>query len=327
MSFFDIPVTLFFFKREEKTVKIINRIAEVKPQKLYLIADGPRNDIELERVKECRKRVEAAITWDCEVIKNYADENKGVYNRIGLGAKWVFEREKSAIFLEDDNLPDPTFFPFCKELLAMYENDTRVFWICGTNYLEKFNPCDDSSYVFTKHMLPCGWASWSHKFPKYYDGEMQLWKNGYIRKRVVQEIEYRPLAKQLMQTWNRVDYQFKTYGKPGSWDGQMSFTQRSQNLYAIVPKNNLIENIGADADSEHGGTSMKNKMTKRFCSIKTYPIEFPLIHPKGFMTDPVFEKRTNRIITLPIDYRIKGYLIALLKIILGKDVNKPFRNK
>ncbi len=325
MNSFDIPVVLFFFKREEKTVRIIKRLSEIKPSKLYLIADGPRNDDEKIRVIKCREDVERAITWNCEVIKNYAEENKGVYDRIGLGAKWVLEREESAIFLEDDNLPDHSFFPFCKEMLSRYKDDSRVLWICGTNYLEKCAPSDGASYVFTKHMLPCGWASWADKFPKYYDGEMKLWKNEYIKKRVEKEVEYKPLSKQLMQTWNSVNYQFSTLGKPLSWDGQMSFTLRSQNLYGIVPKYNLIENIGVDSDSEHGGTSLSNKMTKRFCDIKTYPLEFPLVHPEGFLTDSDFEKKTAKIITLPIDYRIKGTLIRLLKILLRKDVNKPLR--
>lgn len=326
MNCFDIPIVLFFFKRDIKTVQVVRRIAKIKPAKLYLIADGPRNHDEEIGVNQCRKSVEEAITWDCEVIKNYTDQNVGIYNRIGLGAKWVLEKEEHAIFLEDDNLPDLTFFPFCKELLEKYKNDNRILWICGTNYLEKYNPSDGASYVFTKHMLPCGWASWANKFPKYYDGEMQLWQNEYVRKRVKKEIEYAPLAKQLMRNWEAVDYQFKTYGKPVSWDYQMSFTQRSQNLYAIVPKNNLIENIGVDIDSEHGGTTLKNKMTKRFCGIKTYPIEFPLKHPLGFMTDIIFEKRTANIITLPLEYRIKGYIIDTIKSLLGVNSNISIRN-
>ena len=111
---FDIPVVLFIFKRD-KAVEIVNRIAEVQPRKLYILADQGRNAEERLLAEECRKKVEAAITWDCEVIKNYADENRGVYQNIGQGAIWVLKQEKWAIFLEDDNLPEPSFFPFCKE--------------------------------------------------------------------------------------------------------------------------------------------------------------------------------------------------------------------
>jgi hypothetical protein len=85
MEQFDIPVVLFIFKRD-KAVDIVKRIGRVKPRKIYLMADQGRNDEEKKQVQICRQMVEAAIDWDCEVIKNYAEENRGVYENIGLGA-------------------------------------------------------------------------------------------------------------------------------------------------------------------------------------------------------------------------------------------------
>ena len=327
MEYFDIPVVLFFFKREEKTVKVVNQIRKVKPKRLYLIADGPRNEEELFRTKECRRRVEQAIDWECEVVKDYAETNQGVYDRIGLGAKRVFKHEECAIFLEDDNLPDVSFFYFAKEMLEYYKDDTRVLWICGTNYLEQYQPKDGASYVYTKHMHPCGWASWGKKFVKYYDGGMTLWQTDYIKERLKKEINYRPLARHLIDKWNMVDSQIRMDGKPASWDWQMSFTQRVHNLYAVVPKYNLIENIGVDADSEHGGTSMRNKMTRRFCGIKKFSLEFPIIHPPAFLTDNEFELKTSKIITPPLNYIIKSELIKFVKRLLGKNIYKPFKEE
>ena len=100
---FDIPIGLFMFKRADTTVRIIKRIASIKPKKLYLIADAGRTEEEQKMAEVCRVAVLEAIDWPCEVIKYFADENRGVYANIGLGAKWVFEREKEAIFIEDDN--------------------------------------------------------------------------------------------------------------------------------------------------------------------------------------------------------------------------------
>ncbi len=44
---FDIPVTLFFMKRTENTLKVLSGIAKVKPKKLYLISDGGRTPEEI----------------------------------------------------------------------------------------------------------------------------------------------------------------------------------------------------------------------------------------------------------------------------------------
>ena len=320
MNQFKIPVVLFLFKRADKLLIILDRISQIKPIKLYLIGDGGRTPEEHAEVELIRKRVEANITWQCEVIVHYAPENIGVYNNIAGGAKWVFEREEKAIFLEDDNLPELSFFPFCEEILERYKDDTRVLWICGTNYLKTYEPADRSSYVVTKNMMPCGWASWSSKFLKFYDGELDLWKDPYIQKRIKSELGvYKPLMKQDIGNWNNELYSKDKRGDFYSWDYQMSFTQRVHGMYAIVPKYNQITNIGVDSDSIHGGTSYEHEMTRRFCGLPTLPLEFPLVHPKALLIDTEFELKTAKIITLPLRMRFKSYLSGLIKRILRID--------
>jgi len=319
MDKFQIPVVLFFFKREDKTLMVLNRIAQVKPRKIYLISDGPRNEEEENRVATTRTKVEEFINWDCEIVKNYASENKGVYDRIGLGAKWVLSKEESAIFLEDDNLPELTFFRYCEELLHIYRDDTRVLWICGTNYLKEYTPPDGSSYMFTKNMLPCGWASWSHKFCRFYDGELNLWDNPYIKKRVRYEYDYKPLQKQDIYCWDMEKSRLSQGFKPVSWDYQMSFSMRINSLYAIVPKYNQINNIGVDLDSLHGLTSSENIMSRRFCGLQTRPLQFPLTHPIVVLPDPKFERSIAKIITWPLNIRIKGAISSVLKVVFLVD--------
>lgn len=92
MEQFNIAIGIFIFKRGEKAGLIIDQLSKIRPQKLYLLGDGPRNDAEKEEVEQCRCEVEKHITWDCVVIKNYAETNRGVYENIAGGAKWVLER-------------------------------------------------------------------------------------------------------------------------------------------------------------------------------------------------------------------------------------------
>ena len=110
----DVAVMIIFFVRDDTLQKVFDSVKVARPRKLLLWQDGPRKGRpdDLQGIMKCRKIVEN-IDWDCEVIKNYATENRGVYKNIGLGAKWVFEREPEAIFLEDDCLPDITFFSYC----------------------------------------------------------------------------------------------------------------------------------------------------------------------------------------------------------------------
>lgn len=315
MGSFNVPVALFLFKRAEKSVEIIRRISEIKPEKIYLLSDGGRDEKEKSEVEQCRKAVEKAIDWNCEVIKKYESSNVGVYNNIAGGAKWVLLREERAIFLEDDNLPELTFFSFCEELLEKYKEDTRVLWICGTNYLQQYEPKDGSSYLFTKNMMPCGWATWANKFSRFYDGELKLWQSEYVRKRL--RLEY-PYKKLYYQDKYNIEYEIDALESSGrfySWDYQMAFTMRVHNLYAIVPKYNQITNIGVDSFSTHGGSSNKNIMVERFCGLPTKPLVFPLTHPSVFLTDEDFEISIARITCDPRFFSIRSMLSRFIRSI------------
>ena len=319
---FDVPVVLFTFKRADKTLEVLDRISLIKPKKLYILSDEGRDDAERAIVSKLRYDIEAKVTWDCELIKNYASENRGVYENIGVGAKWVFEREPMAIFLEDDNLPELTFFQYCKDLLKLYKEDTRIFWICGTNYLKEYESADGASYLFTANMLPCGWASWSDKFLKFYDGELNLWKDDVVRQRV-ESLKYDlNLKKQDIYNWDNEAYRISRGDKPSSWDYQMSFSIRANNLFGIVPVYNQIRNIGADLDSTHGGSSLNMEMTKRFCDLQTKPLQFPLKHPKSLILDPIFVESISKIIVLPLKERMLINIGKYIKKVFGLNPNE-----
>lgn len=319
---FDIPIVLITFKRADTVLRILERVKNVQPQKIYILSDQGRNAEEIAMVNKCRASVELAIDWPCTIIKNYAKENRGVHANIGLGAKWVFEREKYAIFLEDDNLPEISFFDYCRELLLKYEDDSRILWICGTNYLGKYEPDNNASYMFTRHLLPCGWASWANKFNKWYDAELSLINDNYVVNELKQTYVDERLYKQQLDSIFREQRRINRGQRFASWDYHMALTIRANNLLGIAPCNNQIKNIGVDGLSTHGGNDMANIMTKRFCGMESYPLQLPLTHPKTVLVDSKFEKRISDIILYPLQYRIKGKIINLIKKVMKIDIDE-----
>jgi hypothetical protein len=317
MEQFDIPVVLFCFKRIETTKRVINVIKQIQPKKFYVLSDAGRNAEENKMVSICRNMIESEVDWTCDFIKYYAKENRGVYKNIGLGAEWVFEREENAIFLEDDCLPDITFFAYCRQLLQEYRQNENVLWICGTNYLEKYNNNYNDDYMFTSHLLPCGWASWSQKFLHYYDAEFKLFTPENLSS-VKHTYECKALFKQQIRSIESEINTQNRYGVPTSWDFQMILSLRVNGMYGISPSCNLIRNIGADVNSTHGGTSLNNVMTKRFCEIPTHPISLPLKTNKEVKIDPGYEYKISRIILYPYSTRITLYFKRHLGLIFRK---------
>lgn len=320
---FDIPVVLIIFRRCDTMPRIIQRLAKVKPRKVYILADEGRNEKEIEQAHECRKTVESLINWDCEVVKNYAEENRGVYRNIGEGAKWVFEREEKAIFLEDDNLPETSFFRYADEMLEKYETAPEVLWICGTNYVTDMN--GKESYAFTQHLLPCGWASWSTKFLKFYDGELSTFRDEAHKRKFYSSYSNRWLAQwQYQSVRNEVERHERT-GRFISWDYQMLWSVRSNGLYGVVPLRNQITNIGVDEFSIHGGNSKNNVMTDRFCEVPSKQLDFPLVHPNEIAINKSVEHQLADIICPPHSTVLKSLLSSKMKRLMKQDTAKSWK--
>src|ERR1041384_7041735 len=168
------PVGFLIFNRPDHTRRVFAEIAKAKPPKLFIIADGPRVAVagEAERCAAARAVVER-IDWDCDVKGNYSDENLGCKKRVASGLTWIFDQVEEAIVLEDDTLPDPTFFRFCEELLEKYRSDERIMHISGNNY-QFGRRVDSHSYYFSRYDHIWGWASWRRAW-RAYDGDMKLW--------------------------------------------------------------------------------------------------------------------------------------------------------
>lgn len=287
---FDVPVGIFFFNRPDLLHKVLEKLQEIKPVKLYLLGDGPRegNQVDTDSSIACHQVIDELVTWDCQVHKRYSEKNLGVFNNIAGGAKWVFQQEKMAIFIEDDNFPETTFFTYCQDLLIKYESEERILWICGNNFLIDYDTPNNESYIFTQHLHPCGWASWSAKFLKYYDSEMAAWSDKNRRQKILKKIKYIPNKSRFHNAFTEERNHFLKGERFVSWDFHMYLSILNNNLIGIVPKNNLIRNIGVDERATHGSASL-NEGVAKYVPQLLKPLIFPLVHPEKVEVNHLFD--------------------------------------
>ncbi|MFM8533318.1 MAG: glycosyltransferase family 2 protein, partial [Acidimicrobiia bacterium] len=106
-------VAIIVFNRPEVVRQLLARLAELRPKTLFVIGDGPRphKPGEAEVVQAVREQVEK-VSWPCEVVTDYAVENRGCRRRVVSGLIWVFGQVQEAIILEDDCLPTPSFMTY-----------------------------------------------------------------------------------------------------------------------------------------------------------------------------------------------------------------------
>ena len=152
----------------------IEAIRNIRPTKLYIAADGPtRNKAgEKDKCNEAR-RITEYIDWPCDVKRLYRKNNLGCGIAVSRAIDWFFDNVEMGIILEDDCLPNPSFFKYCELMLDLYKNDPTVMCISGDNFLPKEKQ-KNTGYYFSKYAHIWGWASWKRAW-KGYDVEIKDW--------------------------------------------------------------------------------------------------------------------------------------------------------
>jgi hypothetical protein len=306
------PVIFLIFNRPAKTKQVFAAIRQAKPSQLLVVADGARVDRPGEAAKcEETKAVINGVDWDCQVLTNYADTNLGLKTRISSGLTWAFSQVEEAIILEDDCLPEPTFFPFCEELLQYYRHDERIGTISGLN-LQFGKKRNDYSYYFSRYHYSWGWATWRRAW-QHFDLDMKLWplvRDGNWLRDILDS------DRQAVRYWEIImqgayEHELKT------WDYPWLFSFWLQGYSTIVPNLNLMRNLGFDGEGTH--TFDPNS---KFANLKTENISFPLQHPPFVIRDLQADNFIQKTLYDDLDYvnlfksRLKKFLISqkLLKL-------------
>ncbi|MAR09273.1 MAG: hemolytic protein HlpA-like protein [Blastopirellula sp.] len=261
------PVIFLTFNRPDLTQLVFNAIAMARPKRLYVVSDGARPHVagEAERVAETRAIIDQ-VSWPCDVLTDFAESNLGCYQRITSGLRWAFQQAEEAIVLEDDCLPDPSFFTYCDRLLDQYRDESKVGNICGCNF-QKGHSRTSSSYYFSKYFHCWGWATWRSTWEKF---------DANVRQPSLLT------ADDLVSPWDTAAEKkywhsiFRDHfsGKNSSWDFLWLYTCWQHDLLSVTPDVNLVSNIGFRADATRTSCS-----TNPLANLPRLPMPEVLRHP------------------------------------------------
>ncbi len=264
----ETPVAFFVFNRPATTERVFAAISAVKPRRLLVIGDGPRRDHPHDPALVAQTReVVARVNWPCDVTVSYSGSNLGCKRRIASGLKWVFQSVSEAIILEDDCLPDPSFFSFCQQLLDRYRADRRVTSVSGSNFQDGQSR-SEHSYYFSKYFHCWGWASWRRVWQQF-DPDMLAWPR----------FSAAGCLQHIADSWEEQRYWQTIYdsqygGNLSSWAYPWQFSCWSQSGLSALPNVNLVSNIGFGDAATHTGNSdthLANAPTSSIQSLKHPP--------------------------------------------------------
>ncbi len=241
MNSIDTPILILIFNRPDKVRLLIERLSTLKPKYLYISADGPRTDKigEKELCTEAQL-IATTINWPCEVRTHFSVNNLGCKLAVSKGITWFFENVEAGIILEDDCIPNDSFFRFTSNLLEKYRDNELVMHINGTSFLPSAKYDLKKTFYFSHLAHSWGWATWKRAW-LHYDPEMKnlesLLETLKLNKAFKKESHAKFWVKHLKHIRDR---------RVDSWANPWLYSVIQRNGLCITPVINLVSNIGFD---------------------------------------------------------------------------------
>jgi len=305
----DVAVLLLFFNRPDNFGKVFAEVKKARPSKLFLYQDGPRHERDLDGIRACRA-IADDIDWECEVHRLYQEKNYGCDPSEYISQKWAFSMVDKCIVLEDDDVPSQSFFPFCKELLDRYENDSRVWMIAGFNS-EEVTPGVQADYLFTSVFSIWGWASWRRVIDTW--DENYTWLDDEEAVHAIEDlVRQRRMRTDFLPMCRDHRAAGKAFYETIFWSSMLL-----NNGLAIMPTRNLVNNIGVSADSTHFSASLDTipRRLRRMFTMPRYELSFPLKHPRYVVENVAYKEQV---------YRTNAWGHPFVKI--GRSLEELYRN-
>lgn len=299
----NIPVLLITYNRKENALKVLECLREAQVSALYIACDGPKeSQQDKEKVQRTREALQEAVDWECNVQYRFSDSNQGCKYGPVNAINWIFEKEERAIILEDDIVPNPSFFFFCEEILERFREREEIMMISGCNIMSRTESAGES-YFFESIATTWGWATWKRAWKKY-DMTMQGWQE-MKKKKVLKKLFLKDTAFSLKR-----DFENVAVNDTDIWDYQWQYTMIKNGGLGIVPKYCMVQNIGfEDEDATHtNGVLFK---------YRDFLMPFPLVHPQKLEGNQEYERYVETQI-----YRVNYFHLFLKKSLPEKLVRK-----
>lgn len=295
------PVLFLIFNRSETAARVFRQIRKMRPPALYIAADGPRpNRIgEAKLCEQTRRTILSLIDWPCEIKTLFREKNLGCKQAISSAITWFFEHVEEGIILEDDCLPDLSFFRFCEELLKKYRDNERIMMVSGNCHLNKPPPISES-YYFSHFTYIWGWATWK-----------RAWEHMDLRLQNPTILFPDGLSPHIRKWWGNTFEQNRDRGS--SWAIAWQFSCWNRQGLSINPAKNLVSHI----DTE--GTHMK-PYDPAVCKSRD-PVEFPLIHPSCITPQIHFDLLTENLMRRTFFKNIQLISTYLIRLFAGRETS------
>ena len=266
----DVPVLLLVRARPWHVRRVMEVLRDIRCKSLFIGADGPRANMpdDAERCREARAEA-VEIGSLCSVQTRFLTENEGCEAAVSGAISWFFEANERGIILEEDCVPDESFFRFCSTLLDAYADNPQIGAITGNNF-QQGRVRGSGSYYFSRYPHCWGWATWRRAWRLYDRDACAHWTRTAWA--ALPETRRDERAYWSCIRGMTID------GMQDSWANRWMHSLWRWGLLTATPQQNLVDNIGIGADATHMRSSQLRPA-------KAGQMRFPLVHPQALECD------------------------------------------
>ncbi|MCS6821135.1 MAG: nucleotide-diphospho-sugar transferase [Microscillaceae bacterium] len=256
---FSVPILFLTYNRPTHTQKVFEVIRQMQPAQLFWAIDGAKNEQDLPKIAAVKAIIQQ-ITWQCDLKILENSQNLGCGIAVSRAISWFFEHVEQGIILEDDCLPEPSFFHYCQILLERYAQNNEIMCISGVNYCPRTRKIPES-YFYSYYAQIWGWATWKRAW-LHYQHSTQSWE-AFIRSSIFKEI-FTTQRERVYWQKTLINY---AQQNPNLWALRWLVSIWQRKGLAVIPKHNLVSNIGFGQEATH------TRITESwFANMPTFPL-------------------------------------------------------
>ena len=238
-------ITLCRFEHFRRCITSLSQCTHADKTDLIISLDYPLRESHWEGYRKIDAYLDQIQGFNSvKVVKRQT--NYGAIENYFESRKEVLEQYDRLIFTEDDNEFSVNFLDYLNKGLNLYENDSRVYAVCGYNYPLEMPESYSKPYYFSKTFSAWGYGIWRNRLrTEHYSAEdialfMKDWKHAFAA--------YQMAPQKILTLLMMIKRNLPLYG-----DGVVSLENIIKGTLCIFPAVSKVRNHGHDGSGVHCG--------------------------------------------------------------------------
>ena len=236
-----LPILVLSFNRPDLLKICIENLLSLGQNNLYVSIDGPRNDLDSQKQGEMLAYLATINSESTKIKIKTRPENLGCKLGVVSGIDWFFSTVHSGVVLEDDCIPDGTYFEFINKYSGELKKSCEIGMITAHN---PYKRTDSGTPFVSRYSFITGWYTTQDIWGDVRSGMFSL------------DLPARSNNRNATQTISEMIFWWSAatrarLGFYDTWDSCFSLQMWKKGYKCLVPPQNLISNIGFGPSATH----------------------------------------------------------------------------